>query len=74
MKFKKLSTLLLAFGYVLGIHKGRVALWRSGQEESAKIFPVRVEMLPSAEQKLLRDGIPIEDGTKLAEILEDYLS
>lgn len=74
MRKKQWFSLLLAFGFILGIHEGRIALWREGETKPAKVFPYRAEMLPEADQDALREGIVIPDENALSSILEDYLS
>ena len=74
MKKKQLLSLLLSFGFILGIHDGRIALWRGGEAEPVKVFPYRAEMLPESDQKALARGIVISDEKSLSRILEDYLS
>ena len=73
MKYQHIICYLLLFGYLLGIKDGKIALWKDGDRDP-KIFPYRVETLPAEDQMRLREGIRIEDGTKLAQLLEDYLS
>lgn len=74
MKKKQLFPMLLAFGFILGIHDGRIALWREGEAAPAEVFPYRAEMLPEKDQQALRRGVVIADDSSLAQILEDYLS
>ena len=74
MKKRQLFSLILMFGFLLGVHEGYIALWRSGQEEPLQVFPYRAEMLPRTDREALIRGIEIKDGTELAGILEDYLS
>ena len=73
MRNRHILCYLLALGFLLGIKDGKIALWKDG-EEQPRIFPYRAETLPEADQKRLEEGIRIEDGTKLAQLLEDYLS
>jgi hypothetical protein len=73
MRNRHILCYLLALGFLLGIKDGKIALWKDG-EAQPRIFPYRAETLPEADQKRLEEGIRIEDGTKLAQLLEDYLS
>ena len=73
MRNRHILCYLLALGFLLGIKDGKIALWKDG-ESQPRIFPYRAETLPEADQKRLEEGIRIEDGTKLAQLLEDYLS
>ena len=73
MEKAHIPALILAFGFLLGIHDGKIALWTDGNPVP-KVFPYRAQMLPEADQRRLEAGIRIEDGSELAGILEDYLS
>ena len=76
MKKNKYRCLHLAvlLGFLLGIHEGYVALWKTGTDTPLRVFPYRAEMLPPADQKLLEKGIHLEDEGDLIKLLEDYLS
>lgn len=74
MKKKQLTQLFLVLGFLLGISKGYIALWKDGRTEPVRVFPYRAELLPTADQKALEKGIPIDDENQLAQMLEDYLS
>jgi len=73
MKYQHILCYLLALGFLVGIQDGKIAVWKDG-EAKPTVFPYRAETLPEADQKRLKEGIRIEDGTKLAQLLEDYLS
>lgn len=73
MKQRFLSMLIL-FGYLLGIQDGFVALWKDGQQNPAEVFPCPVAVLPPQDQEKLRRGIPVESQEDLYRLLEDYLS
>ena len=73
----KLSTgpicLLLAL-YLLGSHKGYLALWKEDRPEPYQIFPVKVASLPQSDQEKLAQGIPARSDLELSSLLEDFLS
>ena len=73
---KKCSLLyhFVLFGFLLGIHQGKIALWRDNQKEPMKVLPVQVSMLPEEDQKLLQKGIHVDSLGQLYRLLEDYLS
>lgn len=77
MKYRKatqiLCTVLMAI-YLLGVHEGKIALWKDNDPEPIKVFPFRVSMLPKAEQERLKNGIPIESMDDLNRLAEAYLS
>lgn len=68
-----LSAAWMAF-FLLGIHEGRIALWKGDDPEPVQVFPYSVTALPKEEQQRLRDGIRIESITELNRLLEAYLS
>ena len=64
----------LLLGFVLGNHRGYIALWETGDPEPRQIFPYTVASLPPADQKALEEGIRLKDAGSLLQLLEDYLS
>lgn len=65
---------LLLLGFLLGIHNGRVAIWKDGDAAPWRIFPYPVAVLPTDTQAQLRQGIRIEDMEDLDHFLENLLS
>ena len=65
---------ILTFGFLLGIHEGRVALWKDDDPKPIKVFPYYASMLPKADQQALEKGIHLDDDADLRSLLEDYLS
>lgn len=74
MRKEKYLYLALFFGFLLGIHDGFIALWRTDSPQPAEVFPYRADSLPIADQEALKKGIPVESAQDLAHLLEDYLS
>ena len=76
MKKTKCTVLcpLLAAMFLLGSHKGYLALWKDEGPDPFQIFPVKVDSLPEADQKKLSDGIPARSELELSSLLEDFLS
>ena len=60
--------------FLLGNHKGYLALWKDGRAEPFQIFPVKVDSLPEADREALEKGIRARSEIELAGLLEDYLS
>jgi hypothetical protein len=73
---KKLSILysILFFGFLLGIHEGRIALWKDNDAEPYKVFPDYASMLPREDRNALKKGIYLENEEQLRKLVEDYLS
>ena len=65
---------LLALMFLLGNHKGYLALWKEDRPEPYQVFPVKIESLPEADQKSLNRGIRARSDLELAGFLEDFLS
>ena len=64
----------LTLMFLLGSHKGYLALWKEDNPDPYQIFPVKVESLPQADQEALSRGIPARSDLELAGLLEDFLS
>ena len=74
MRKRKILAAILLFGFLLGIHDGKIALWKGDDPEPVRVFPYRASLLPPADQRALKNGIPIEDAHDLSRLLEEYLS
>ena len=74
MKMKAWLCTLLLFGFLLGVHEGKVALFRDGSTKPMKVFPYDISMLPEADQKRLKDGVYADSLNELRKIVQDYLS
>lgn len=72
MKQSKLIIPIVMLGFLLGIHNGRVALWKEPDPEPRKVFPYPVTMLPQDIQQALQEGIYIESETDLERLLENF--
>ena len=66
--------LSLFWVFLLGTQDGFLALWIPPEQEPAYLIPCRVESLPPADQKLLKDGIRVETKEELMRLLEDFIS
>lgn len=71
---KRLLSMLLAFGFLLGLRNGRLALWRDGDAHPEQIYDIRADTLPPADRLRLRHGIRLESREAVWELLENYLS
>ena len=74
MKKHRQLYLTLILGFILGIHRGNIALWKNGQTEPAHVFPYRADTLPRDVQEALTDGILVDTPDQLAELAENYFS
>lgn len=66
--------LTLIFTFLLGCHKGFVALWTDADKNPEYVFPYSVASLPPEDQKKLEKGIVLDSEASLISLLEDYLS
>ena len=65
--------LMLILGFLLGIHDGKLALWREGVAHPEQIYDIREDTLPPADRLRLRQGIRLPDREDVWELLENYL-
>lgn len=66
---------ILAFGFLLGVYNGYVALWEDENSPApSQVFPYAVTALPEADQRALEEGIPVAYREQLTKYLEDFLS
>ena len=69
---RKLLSPALALGFLLGIHEGRVALWRDGEARPEQIYDIRADTLPPADRLALSRGIRLESREEVWSVLENY--
>lgn len=74
MKKHSLLCNIVLFGFLLGIHEGKIALWQDNKEEPIRVFPYQASMLPEADQQRLRNGIRVDSIRELHKLIEDYFS
>ena len=74
MKVNRLLSLVIAFGFLLGVQNGYVALWEDGKAEPIRVFPYLAENLPDADRQALEKGIHLDSKLQLIQLIEDYLS
>lgn len=74
MKIHRFSFPIVLLGFLLGIHEGKIALWKENDPEPMQVFPYRAELLPEADQKALKKGIRFENIRQLQSLIEDYFS
>ena len=68
-----MTALLLLPGFLLGIHGGKVTLWRDGSDHPEQVFDIRADTLPPADRLRLARGIRVEGSEELWTILENYI-
>ena len=65
---------IIMLGFLLGIHQGRIALWKDEDPNPIKVFPYSAKLLPVADRRALEEGIRFESAEDLNRLLADYLS
>lgn len=70
---RRICTLVLAMGFLLGIRDGRLALWQEGSGHPLQIYDIRADTLPPADQLQLRRGIRLQTRQELWQVLENYM-
>ena len=65
---------ILLFGFMLGVHEGKIALWRGEEKSPIMIFPYSVRSLPQGDRLALEEGIRFNSMDELREMVADYLS
>ncbi|MBE6958555.1 MAG: hypothetical protein E7447_05335 [Ruminococcaceae bacterium] len=74
MKKHRMLTAILLLGFILGVHEGKVALWKEGIKNPIKVFPYQASQLPEEDQKRLEQGVRVESISQLKKLIEDYFS
>lgn len=74
MKYRFCIYIVLFFGFLLGIHEGKIALWQNEDPEPIKVFPFYAKFLPAADRRALEEGIRFESEEDLKRLLTDYMS
>ena len=71
---RKILCSWIAWGLILGIHRGYIALWNETDPLPMEVYPYKAVMLPPSEVRALEAGIPIRDQGHLRFLLMNYLS
>ena len=74
MRHSPILATCLLLGYLLGIHNGRVALWKAPDPEPVRVFPYAASLLPQDVRQALESGIRIETEAQLDQLLESLCS
>lgn len=71
---KKHILLMLSAAWILGCHKGYLALFNAGNPVPVKTFPYRLEGFPPEDQDALRNGIHAASEEELLRLMQDHMS
>ena len=72
-RMRRICTMTLMAGFLLGIRGSRLALWCDGNPHPVQIYDIRADSLPPSDQLQLRRGIRVESREALWLLLENYL-
>lgn len=72
-RIAKQAAMVLALGFLLGIHDGRLALWQGGTAWPEQVYDIRADSLPPADRLMLERGIVLESREAVWQVLENYL-
>ena len=59
--------------YLVGVHDGKVALWKDNNPAPIKVFPYNVSDLPQEAQRQLEAGVKVNSLRELRKLAEQYL-
>lgn len=62
----------LSLGFLLGIHDGRVALWKGEDPQPVRIYPKSAAVLPPEDRAALEKGIHLPDEAAAVRAAEDF--
>lgn len=71
---QKILPAALAFGLLIGIHEGRVALWEGDDPAPEFVSDYSAAALPPSDQEALQKGIPAADQNQASSRMEDFSS
>ena len=60
--------------FFLGVHDGRLAMWKDEDPTPCRVFPCPVVLLPKPVQQILKSGIRLETMEDVNRLLESFLS
>lgn len=70
--FTNLLSGLLAVGFFLGIHNGRIGIWLNGEKEPSRVIPCPVFLLTPSQQKALTQGIQIDTMEDMESLIRNF--
>ena len=71
---KKLLPVALMLTFFVGVHNGRLALWKNEDPTPCKVFPCPIILLPTKVQEQLKYGVRLETIEDVNRLLENFLS
>ena len=71
---KNLLPVALMLTFFVGVHNGRLALWKNEDPTPCKVFPCPIILLPTKVQEQLKHGVRLETIEDVNRLLENFLS
>lgn len=75
MRKPTISNLLafaLVLGFLLGVHNGRIAVWKDQDPTPMRTIPCPIWVLSPTQQQMLKDGIHIDSMEDLEKMLTEF--
>lgn len=70
--FTNLTALCLAAGFLIGIHNGRIGIWKDQDPTPFRVIPCPVFLLTPSQQSALADGIRIDTMEDVEDLIENF--
>ena len=74
MKIRKSIQYIISLAFLVGIHRGHIAIWSGEDPEPEYTLPYSAALLPEADRKELEKGIFLQSNQELTRFLEDFCS
>ena len=71
---RRISVMILIFGFYLGLQDGYLALWKNSCSEPLQVYPFHISIYPKMDKELLEKGIPIRSESEFSKCIEDFTS
>lgn len=70
--FARIGALILVAGFFIGIHNGRIGIWKDGQNTPYRVVPCPVFLLTEAQQQALATGIRIDTMEDVEQLISQF--
>ena len=74
MNRKRSYYYIMLLTLLVGIHRGRIAVWTGEDPEPRYILPYSADLLPEGDRRALEKGIRLHSREELSRFLEDFCS
>lgn len=70
--FANTAALVLAAGFLLGIHNGRIGVWKDQDPQVFRVIPCPVCLLSPQQQSALADGIHLDTMQDVEQLISTF--